>query len=337
MLDVPHTLRGRRLPAILFEPRWLERNQDVLRVAPYYIAIDDDPVVFTPGAYPEVEVDSEPSHRPQGLTQHQQQASPSHQLQQPTQHQHEPPFPPPPPLHGQWQSATPSHNSEYTEYAQHFHGFGGTQEHVRPLRTPIVFGGDTECAIQDEEEEEQAVMDQQVHSKRRCTTSVDHSPRYKSLFASSTPSTTSAAVPVGSSSDRASEHEPVLDTTAPPGQSDQWALPIPLIDLINNATMEPPTPGAVAKIIQSLNGELLTPHHSTAAVAKGYGDGGLPQGEGALMELTDTDVAMTGVEMQGGDSALEQLSEAQYHHLLQAHHQQVVQRLSQQSQGNQPS
>lgn len=42
--DIPHSLRGRRLPAVLFEKEWLAQHREVLYAAPYYISVDDDPV-----------------------------------------------------------------------------------------------------------------------------------------------------------------------------------------------------------------------------------------------------------------------------------------------------
>ena len=43
-VDVPHTLRGRRLPAALFERNWLAQNRQAISNAPYYITIDEEPV-----------------------------------------------------------------------------------------------------------------------------------------------------------------------------------------------------------------------------------------------------------------------------------------------------
>ncbi|KDN38047.1 hypothetical protein K437DRAFT_30369 [Tilletiaria anomala UBC 951] len=43
-LDVPHSLRGRRLPSALFDKAWLAENKHTLNGAPYYITIDEEPV-----------------------------------------------------------------------------------------------------------------------------------------------------------------------------------------------------------------------------------------------------------------------------------------------------
>lgn len=43
-LDIPHSLRGRRLPAVLFEKNWLAANRDTITGHPYYITIDEEPV-----------------------------------------------------------------------------------------------------------------------------------------------------------------------------------------------------------------------------------------------------------------------------------------------------
>lgn len=107
--------------------------------------------------------------------------------------------------------------------------------------------------------------------------------------------------------------------------------------------MEPPTPGTVTKIIQSFHGQLLTPHPSTTTAAEvataGYGGSPIPEESKPMVDSSSADEtggvgAMSEVERQSEEKAFEPSSEAQYHHLLQVHHQQVVQRLSQQSQGH---
>lgn len=397
-VDIPHSLRGRRLPAALFDPNWLAQHREDLYKAPYYISVDDDSV---PGwSDLTYAADESDASSPDSLTMSRPHPS-SRAATRATMRR---------PSSGSMPRSvepSPTHSPARHEMSQSRCGQGSVSTFQRVRPRIVIDEKDTEFAVQDDDDEGDEADDwvpnlERRRSSKRRRTSFPRSipsqsrktpqslvpvmppPLVKSQQSASAvmecnlPSSASAAshetppspilpgrslsFPTTSTTEPVS-HMPAESTTmgkveaklaSPPGGLGNLAdlarefhfpslgdLPIDLsgVGMGVGTPMEivPQTPNTVARLMANgfEGSEVLTPHLDNSTISDPAPIDPSRDEMNTTSGSADT-TAATGKETSSPlptpatQSAFsdEKTTEKQYHQQLQAHHQQVVQRLA---------
>lgn len=268
--EIPHALRGRRLPASVFKKEWLAQHRNELYAAPYYISVDDDPVPgWSDGAYADSESEQSGtdspalnplSDRPDGS-----QRSFSFSCSIPSSGR------------GSTEGSPASASVSTSKLGSSL----GTL--LRSRSRVIIDGRDTEFAVDDDDDEVDAFvpkMERRRSEKRRRTSS------HRPLTALS-----DKPKPLAPLTQRSASAVGQADRTSPP-------LPRPLVGMVGRSAS---LPGSQTAPHEASSGSTSPDHHAPDHLTNLVGD---------LDGLTDIhlDTDLLSMHLSGFDTTLDTLS-----------------------------